>query len=577
MQASVPPLISPGGLVRAAASVLTAALAAATPAAAQAPDTAAAIPMRDGVILRATVLKPEGAGPFPVLVYRTPYGQRAAVRSLSTFRAAVRRGYAVVAQDVRGRYLSDGTFDPYRQEGRDGYDTIEWAARQPWSTGAVGTFGLSYPGAVQWLAAVEAPPSLKAMVPAMTFSRPTNFWYAGGVADLSWPAWIWLNIAPDTRVRLGLPGPRTAAAARAEWTTLGAAIAFRLPITDVPELDRIAPWFAEWYRHPPNDPWWDWADLTTKYHRVSAAVLNLSGWHDDNYGPEGAITNHRGLVAARASADDPRTSLVVGPWVHGISGINDSSGQARVGERIVGPAAGIGYDETILQFMDRHLRGLPGSSVPRVRLFVMGENAWRTGETWPLPGTVSTTLYFAPDGRLELAAPPVSISRRITSDPANPIVDPFAARAGAHDYRSLAGRADVLSYETEPLERDLRVAGAIRVTVAIETDAPSIDVWAKVLDVGPDGTAWNVVTPGLDLQRSTGTGPRLVHLDHLVTGNLFKRGHRLRIVVMNSFMPNFSRNPQTGRSETEERETRPAAFALRHGPGLSHLILPVIP
>src|SRR3954467_9749827 len=155
------------------------------------------VPMRDGVVLRADVIRPAGSQRFPTLVYRTPYAKAGAQRSYTTFQRAVSRGYAVVIQDVRGRYASAGEFRPYESEGRDGYDTIEWAAAQPWSNGAVGTFGLSYPGAVQWLAAVENPPHLKAMVPAMTFSTPRNFFYSGGVFDMSWTTWIWNNIAPD--------------------------------------------------------------------------------------------------------------------------------------------------------------------------------------------------------------------------------------------------------------------------------------------------------------------------------------------------------------------------------------------
>jgi predicted acyl esterase len=134
-----------------------------------------AVPMRDGVVLRADVLLPSNSNRFPTLVYRTPYNKESVLRGYKSFEKAVARGYAVVLQDVRGRYASDGEFTPYQTEGRDGYDTIEWAAQQPWSDGNVGTFGLSYPGAVQWLAAVENPPHLKAMVPAMTFSTPRNF------------------------------------------------------------------------------------------------------------------------------------------------------------------------------------------------------------------------------------------------------------------------------------------------------------------------------------------------------------------------------------------------------------------
>src|SRR5271167_512961 len=173
--------------------------------------------MRDRVVLRADVLRPAQGGKHPVLVYRTPYGKEAAQQEYTTFKHAAERGYAVVIQDVRGRYHSDGDFRPYENEGRDGYDTIEWAAAQPWSNGNVGTFGLSYPGAVQWLAAVQGPPHLKAMIPAMTFSTPQNFFYAGGTWDMSWIEWIWDNIAWDTRAKKNLPGPRTYGEALAAW------------------------------------------------------------------------------------------------------------------------------------------------------------------------------------------------------------------------------------------------------------------------------------------------------------------------------------------------------------------------
>ncbi len=174
----------------------------ATPSPPAAVQRAVAVPMRDGVVLRADVLLPASSGRFPTLILRTPY-DRSRNEEDEVVDKALARGYAVVLQDVRGRYASAGEFVPYAHEGPDGYDTIEWAAAQAWSTGDVGTFGLSYPAAVQWLAAVEAPPHLKAMVPAMTFSSPRNFFYAGGAWDLSWISWIWDNIAPDARVKKG--------------------------------------------------------------------------------------------------------------------------------------------------------------------------------------------------------------------------------------------------------------------------------------------------------------------------------------------------------------------------------------
>jgi putative CocE/NonD family hydrolase len=222
---------------------LFALVACAPPLPAQSPvqiDTAVAIPVRDSVLLRADIYRPPGSARVPVLVYRTPYSRRESPPDPLVL-AAVRRGYAVVLEDVRGRYASDGTFEPYRQDCRDGYDTIEWAAKQPWSNGAVGTFGLSYPGAVQWLAAVERPPSLWAMVPAMTFSTPETFWYSGGVWDSSWLDWTWLNIAPDLRVRLGVRGPRTDEEAARSRDRDGAAARRFWPLLRLPDLQGVAP------------------------------------------------------------------------------------------------------------------------------------------------------------------------------------------------------------------------------------------------------------------------------------------------------------------------------------------------
>src|SRR6266581_8771476 len=229
-----------------AASVLLAAQDSQTPAAQSVVERNVAVPMRDGVVLLADVLRPAESGKFPVLVYRTPYGKDAAQEEYTTFRHAVERGYGVVIEDVRGRYHSDGEFRSYENEGRDGYDTIEWAARQLWSNEAVGTFGLSYPGAVQWLAAVESPPHLKAMAPAMTFSTPGNFFHSGGLFDMSWTDWIWNNIAPDVRVKRGLAGPRTGEEDRAAWKGLRASVLGRLPLSALDEFRDVAPYLFTW-------------------------------------------------------------------------------------------------------------------------------------------------------------------------------------------------------------------------------------------------------------------------------------------------------------------------------------------
>src|ERR1700687_1035925 len=349
------------------------------------------VPMRDGVMLRGDLLLPAREGHFPTLVYRTPYGRKSAEKEYTTFQRAVDRGYAVLIQDVRGRYDSGGEFRPYENEGRDGVDTIEWAARQSWSNGEVGSFGLSYPGAVQWLAAVENPPHLKAMVPAMTFSTPQNFFYAGGAWDLSWIEWIWDNIAPDIRVKRNLPGPKTHSEAITAWDVEGEKMLSEVPLNKLAELQGIAPYYYDWLSHPPEDPWWDWAELRNKYANVHASVLNLSAWYDDNYGPEGATTNFQGLLHARKSEPDLRTHLLLGPWVHGV----DSTQKRKAGDRTFGPAAAIDYDEVVLRWMDHYLKGLD-NGVDResaVRYFVMGRDEWRESKTWP-PAAKMTPYYL---------------------------------------------------------------------------------------------------------------------------------------------------------------------------------------
>src|SRR5579859_7875622 len=397
------------------------------------------IPMRDGVTLRGDILLPAAEGKFPTLIYRTPYDKQSALKEYKTFEKAVARGYAVVVQDVRGRYASEGEFVAYQNEGRDGFDTIEWAARQPWCDGNIGTFGLSYPGAVQWLAAVENPPHLKAMAPAMTFSTPLNFFYSGGVFDDSWLEWIWMNIAPDVRHRKNLPGPKNHAEAEEAWKHEHEHLEAFLPLRDLPDLKDVSPFYYEWLSHPAADPWWDWAELSNKYGKVKAAVLNLSGWYDEAYGPDGATTNFNGLLAARKGDKDPRTQTIIGAWTHG------ELERTKAGDLDFGPDAKVDYDEIILRWMDHYLRGID-NGVDRekpVHIFVMGDNKWRDEDTWPLRGARPKAFYLSGryigkhahalfEGATRLEAP----TSEFTSDPDHPLTDPHR-EFGARNYQKL--------------------------------------------------------------------------------------------------------------------------------------------
>ena len=549
------------------------------------PDVA--VPMRDRVELRADVFRPLSGGPFPTLVYRTPYGKAEAVREYTTVRHAVERGYAVVVQDVRGRYASGGSFEAYRQEGQDGYDTIEWAAAQPWSNGAVGTFGLSYPAAVQWLAAVESPPHLRAMVPAMTFSTPRQFFYSGGAWDLSWASWLWFNIAPDLRVKANVPGPRTSADAGTAWRKESARVLAQRPLLELPDFKSIAPWFYEWMRREPSDSWWDWAELAGRYGRTSAAILNLSGWHDEAYGPSGAVANFSGLVAARGT-ESARSQLVIGPWVHGVA----ATARTRSGGRRFGSNAAIDYDEVVLRWMDRWLKDDANgvSEEPAVRVYVMGADEWRAADRWPLPGIGADTLWFGARGRLtDAPSGAVREGSAFVSDPAAPVRDPYDAAYGGHDFRALAKRQDLLTFETAPFESPVEVIGAITAEIHLETDARDVDVYVMVIDVAPDGTAYNLMSPGLEVQRASyrelGKGRQLLEpggtyvlrLGEMYTANRFLAGHRLRVQVMGAFQPHFSLNPQTGESERTSAAVQKARITIRHDAAhQSRIILPVL-
>ena len=562
-------------------------IAGCTPASRMQVDHDVAVPMRDGVTLRADVYRPARGGPFPVLVFRTPYGKHFAAKGDRVHVKAVARGYAAVLQDVRGRYASDGTFNPYRQDGLDGYDTIEWAAKQPWSDGRVGTYGLSYPGAVQWLAAMEGPPHLESMAPAMTFSSPRRFFYMSGIFDRSWLPWIYQNVAPDARRRLGMPDE---ANAEENWPTVAGQYESFLPLRDLPWLRKEAPYYFEWLAHPPEDPWWDWAELHGRYGRLTAAVLNLSGWYDDAYGVEGAATNFNGLVQARSGQPDARTHLVLGPWVHGVP----SPGKQRAGELDFGPAAGFDYDSVVLDFHDHYLRGIANrfADEPPVRYFVMGANEWREAISWPPPASRVETLYLAGaaagSGRLQSNPPATDSKHTFVANPARPVEDPHVA-PGAHDYRALETRADVLTYDTEPVAEDLTIAGDVAAIVYASCDCRDFDLWVRLQDVHPDGRAFNLMSTGNDVVRASYREPAAgrqplesgriyeLRVPTLMTSIRFGKGHRVRVQVSGSFDPHLSRNLQTGESEVVSAVSRPASITIYQGSThASRLVLPVI-
>jgi putative CocE/NonD family hydrolase len=405
------------------------------------------------------------------------------------------------------------------------------------------------------------------------------------VWDGSWLDWTWWNIAPDLRRRLGVPGPRTDGEAAAAWERERGRARGHRPLLTLPDFQGVAPWYYEWMRHPPGDPWWDWAKLEGRYGAAEAAVLNLSGWFDEPYGPIGAVTNYSALVRARAPGH-PRTRLILGPWTHGV----DAVGRTRAGDRDFGAAAAVDYTGTVLRWMDRYLKGAPpAGDTAAVRVFVMGANRWREAERWPIPGTRSDTLYLQDRGRIGPAAATAGASV-IPSDPANPVTDPYDGAYGAHDYRDLPRLPGVVSFETPPFAEPWELIGRVAAELEVSATVPDFDLWLQLYDVAPDGTAWNLAGAGTALLRASyreggpdrhaipvGDTVRL-RIEGPLTANRFLPGHRLRVALMGAFHPLFSVNPQTGAQEIESDSTRAGDIRIHHSAGRgSILILPRAP
>ena len=343
------------------------------------------------------------------------------------------------------------------------------------------------------------------------------------------------------------------------------------------EFENIAPWYYDWLRHPAYDPWWNWAELRGKYDRTSAAVLNFSAWYDEAYGPHGAINNYVGVVDARRGKP-ARAALIMGPWSHGVPRV----GRTAVGEREYGPAGSIDYDDVVIRWMDRYVRDID-NGVERekpVHVFILGSNRWIDADAWPIPGIRADTIKLTK----------LSDQSVIASDPKNPVLNPFADKPGAHDYRALAARPDVVLFDTPLLKQDLTVIGAMKAELTISSDAPDTDIWVKVYDVAPDGTAYNLMSPGLDVIRASYRHAKperellkknalyKLTLGDLYTGNTFKQGHRIRVAIMTSFAPDFSHNLHTGELESTSAASRVAHVTVYHDD--THrvrLILPVLP
>jgi putative CocE/NonD family hydrolase len=542
-------------------------------------ETGVKVPMRDGVVLIADVYRPRVEGRFPVLLERTPYDRRDPETAL----LLASHGYVVVLQDVRGRYESEGEFYPFRNEERDGYDTVEWAAALPYANGRVGMFGGSYVGATQMLAAMARPPHLLAIHPNVTASEYYEGWTYQGGALMEWFVTSWSSgLAVDTL--------RRQAAARAHpeaW------------VEGLPPVPALAPYLRVWMRHPTRDAYWTPTRVSDHYGEMTVKALHAAGWHD--IFSRGSIENFIGL-REKAATPEARAGqrLVVGPWAHW-----PTSPEGKVGDVVFGPAAKVDEDQMLLEWAayalrdedSRFARGAP------VRLFVMGDNVWRDEQEFPLARARATRYYLhsakgansgAGDGRLGLDPPRQEPPDRFEYDPARPVrtlggrlcCGP-AHLPGPADQRANESRSDVLVYSTPPLDKEIEVTGFVTAEIQAASSAVDTDFTALLVDVDPSGYA-RYLADGIvraRYRRSRETAELLepgrietYTIDLGATSNVFKPGHRLRLYVSSSNFPRFDRNPNTGEAPPGATRMVTARQTVYHDAAhLSALVLPVVP
>ncbi|WP_157180714.1 CocE/NonD family hydrolase [Actinopolymorpha alba] len=484
----------------------------------------------DGVPLATDVTVADDGERHPVLLVRTPYG-RASVRGAYDAIGLARLGWAVVTQDVRGRWDSPGTFSPFRAERMDGAQTIAWCASQPWSNGAVAMAGGSYNGFTQWLAAAERPAALRAIAPAVAGPTIRDAVYEGGALQLgvfsSWTLGIGaLGSNLDTEL---------VDAAIDELDRWPASLD-GLPGT--PTLTRISPDWSRWLDTDDTELW-NPLDAGAAPGHLGVAGYHLAGWHD--LFCESTIRGYTQL-AGRAADDGHshrRQRLVIGPWAHATM-LRRTTGHLDFGVRAQGDFNGL-LDEQIA-FLSETIADRDGPS--GVRVFVMGANRWLDLADWP-PPTQAVPLYLAEGGRLSWSAPAESGTDHYRHDPSDPVptnggrtLHPVPPEAGPLDQRSLEERPDVLVYTSDVLERDLTIVGMVRAHVVFESTAPLADVTVKLVDVHPDGTAMLVVD---SIRRVPTPGGNAVEVEVEVgsTAQTFSAGHRIRVEIASSNYPRF--------------------------------------
>lgn len=540
--------------------------------------------MRDGTVLRANVYRPEGLGPWPVLLARSPYGKDlpTIVELLDPVQTA-RQGFVVVIQDTRGRFVSEGQTEAFRFERDDGYDSVEWAAKLPGSNGRVGMFGGSYVGNTQWMAALAQPPSLAAISPMVTWRDPMDGLYArGGAVELGVElAWT-LLMGPDYVQRLPIPVAERASrmgAILTDFETLATGGYWDLPVRRGAMLQRHQLPGLGAIRALDDPDSINWCQVAGHHERVTLPSFHTAGWYDIFL--QGTLDNFETMTSLGRDA-----RLVVGPWSH--SEYGDKVGDLSFGlaSRRLGVAAYPYGDLNAFQlaWFRQHLEQDADVQLPesKVRIFVMGRNAWRDEKEWPPARAKIQRHFLRADGSLTPAGPLFGEdATEFVYDPSDPVptvgghlVMVGAFPPGPKEQGQVEARQDVCVFTSAPLEQELEVTGRVRVVLHAVSSAPSTDWVARLCDVHPNGQSFNLCD-GIVRVREGADGAGIHEIDLWSTSNVFLPGHRIRVHVTSSSFPRWDRNLNTGDQDSAQYEV--ARQTIWHDADrASYIELPVI-
>jgi putative CocE/NonD family hydrolase len=572
-------------------------------------DRKVMMPMRDGVRLATDIYRPRNAaGKVATIWVRTPYNfnywdvRNRVPSDMTAALTAVKRGYAYVVQNERGHFFSEGNYDILGPPRTDGYDALEWLSKQPWSNGKVGTTGCSSTAEYQMGVAATEHPAYAAMnvqgfgagVGRVKPYYEQGNWYRGGAVQMLFVTWIYgqqnqvrpmfpPNTSQEDLIRVSKSFDLAQQLPNVDWSKA----LWHLPVQDILKaVDAPRGIFADampvdtggrMIQRTPNDPAWYKGGLYHDDMPLNVPGLWFMSWYDVSVGPNLALFNH---VRKTAKGDVPNQQwAVIAPVAH--CAYTRAAEQTIVGERNMGDAR-LDYAEITYGFFDRFVKGETSARLdfmPKVTYYTMGINKWQTSDTWPPSGTQPMTLFLSSggkantldgDGRLTSAAPAADAPDAFTYDPMNPVTSyggnvcctGTAITAGSFDQRQMEARPDILVYTTEPFKEGLELSGSIEPTLYVSSDVKDTDFTVKVLDVYPDGRAYNLDESIQRMRYREGyekppvwMEPGKVYkvaLQPLTTSNYFDVGHRLRIEVSSSNFPRFDRNLNTGGNNYDE-------------------------